>query len=93
MAKNRHFVGKADGVGGLIVPAKAFKGLKRMSVDGVEYPYVKYGVGNKRYPIIKTAQGWTIGGKVAEKQLAKNVKILWGVQLVAVRFKVAKAGK
>jgi hypothetical protein len=67
------FVAKADGVGGLIIPEKAMKRLRIGSVlvDGIAYPFVVYE--DQKYPIVKTPQGWTIGGKVAEKQHAKNV--------------------
>ncbi len=67
------FVGKADGVGGLIIPAAAVRRVagRRMRIDGIVYPFVTFE--GKRYPIIKTAQGWTIGGDVAVKQHKKNV--------------------
>ena len=65
------FVGKTDGKGGLIIPAKSVKYLSNsMTVDGVTYPFVKYG--RKQYPVIKTPQGWTIGGEVANAQHARN---------------------
>lgn len=66
------FVGKADGMGGLVIPAKAVKYLNNsMTIDGVNYPFVKYG--HQQYPVIKTPQGWTIGGEVANAQHARNV--------------------
>jgi hypothetical protein len=40
-------------------------------VDGIPYPFIVYK--GKDYPVVKTPQGWTIGGKHAEKQHAKNV--------------------
>jgi hypothetical protein len=67
------FVGKADGKDGLIIPDAAMGRLKngKVLVDGIPYPFVIYE--GRKCPIVKTPQGWTIGGKVAEKQHAKNV--------------------
>ncbi len=66
------FVGVTDGKGGLIIPDAAMKRLNgKISVDGIAYAFVVYE--GQKYPIVKTSQGWTIGGKVAEKQHAKNV--------------------
>lgn len=67
------FTARADGRGGLIIPYKAVKRLRNGSVlvDGIAYPFVVYE--GQNYPIVKTSQGWTIGGKVAEAQHAKNV--------------------
>ena len=76
--KNIQFIGEADGVGGLIIPDEAVEQLKKKDgvfegvlVDGIPYPFVVYK--RKKYPIVPTPQGWTIGGEVAEKQHAKNV--------------------
>jgi len=78
MGKGFSGVSTADGVGGLILPDEAVKSLKgadgilpAIRVDGIPYPFVTYE--DKKYPIVKTEQGWTIGGKVAEAQHAKNV--------------------
>src|SRR5260370_37385198 len=62
------FVGTADGKGGLIIPDAAIKRLKngQISVDGIAYPFIVYE--GQKYPIVKTSQGWTIGGEVVEKQ-------------------------
>src|SRR5258708_207529 len=72
------FVGKTDGKGGLIIPDEAVERLGKKDgafagilVDGIPYPFVIYE--GQKYPVVKTSQGWTIGGKVAEKQHAKNV--------------------
>jgi hypothetical protein len=67
------FVGTADGKGGLIIPNEAMERLRGVVifVDKIPYPFVTYE--GKDYPIVKTKQGWTIGGKVAEAQHAKNV--------------------
>jgi hypothetical protein len=67
------FTGTVDGVGGLILPAKAMARLKngKVLVDGIAYPFVVYE--GRKYPVVKTPKGWTIGGKHAEKQHAKNV--------------------
>jgi hypothetical protein len=72
--RETQFTGTADGVGGLIVPNEAMARIQDGSVvfvDGVPYPFVIYE--GKDYPIVKTPQGWTIGGKHAEEQHAKNV--------------------
>jgi hypothetical protein len=66
------FVGTADGKGGLIIPAEAVKYLKNsFAIDGVNYPFIIYE--GKKYPVIATPRGWTIGGEVANAQHAKNV--------------------
>ena len=72
------FVGTIDGVGGMIVPDEAMERLKdkdgvfnAVLFDGIPYPFVVYE--GEHYPVVKTKQGWTIGGKNAEKQHAKNV--------------------
>lgn len=67
------FIGRADGKGGLIIPEKAMSRLRneRVAVDGIQYPFVVYE--GQKYPIIKTQQGWTIGGEAAQAQHNKNV--------------------
>jgi hypothetical protein len=67
------FVFITDGKGGLILPAEAMERLKngKVTVDGIAYPYVVYQ--SQKYAIVETSQGWTLGGKVAEKQHARNV--------------------
>jgi hypothetical protein len=75
--RSKSFVAKPDGVGGLIIPDDAVAYLETtgtkltMTIDGVEYPAIRYGL--KTYPVIKTPQGWTIGGEIATQQHAKNV--------------------
>jgi hypothetical protein len=68
------FTGVADGVGGLIVPDEAMARIHDgtvVFVDEIPYPFVLYK--GKDYPVVKTKQGWTIGGKHAEEQHAKNL--------------------
>jgi hypothetical protein len=68
------YEGKADGKGGLIIPNEAMTTLRDgtvLFVDDIPYPFVIFE--GKDYPIVKTSQGWTIGGAVAEAQHAKNV--------------------
>jgi hypothetical protein len=68
------FKGKAvaDGKGGYVFPDDLITVLKnKLTIDGIEYPAINYE--GKLYPLIKTAQGWTCGGEVANAQHAKNV--------------------
>ena len=75
MGKSTQFVGHLDGVGGLVIPDEAVTQLsgKTVHVDGIAYPFVVYK--GRKYPVVQTSQGWTIGGKVAERQHAKNITL------------------
>ena len=77
--RSKSFVAKPDGVGGLIIPDDAVAYLENttkstMMIDGVEYLAIRYG--RKTYPVVKTPQGWTIGGEIANQQHQKNVELL-----------------
>jgi hypothetical protein len=49
---------------------------RKVTIDGVEYPYVLIENDDTPYPLVKTSKGWTIGGKLAEAQHKENVALL-----------------